>query len=229
MNHKSALHFSSERSRATDNFNSNLTTWRKDFWVSSTVCYGLMHSNKPCPLIICKGRRTPEKIFLKWNDKIIIGWKAIHHHRTDQNPHQRWSDLQWKPALHHPSDRGRDQLFSRASGAEALDAFCTHSAEMDFSPNLSVIWARFYQSMPILMVKQVKVSRRPCRGWRVTSDGRADRFAIFHPKWVLLPLCRLRGLSKRKDIPKDLFTMEDKKKSCNGIITFEEAYRYQKS
>ena len=62
------------------------------------------------------------------------GGKAIHHHRADQNPHQRWSLLQRKPALHHPSDRGRDQLFSRASGAAALDAICTHSAEMGFCP-----------------------------------------------------------------------------------------------
>ena len=60
------------------------------------------------------------------------GGKAIHPHRADQNPHQRWSLLQRKPALHHPSDRGRDQLFSQASGAAALDAICTHSAEMGF-------------------------------------------------------------------------------------------------
>ena len=60
------------------------------------------------------------------------GGKAIHPHRADQNPHQRWSLLQRKPALHHPSDRGRDQLFSRASGAAALDAICTHSADFGF-------------------------------------------------------------------------------------------------
>ena len=97
---------------------------------------------------------------------------------------------------------------------------------------LPQIWAWFEQSMPIFLGKQVKVSRRPCCRWRVTSDGRADRFAIFHPKSVLLPLCvfgSLRGLSKRKDIPEDFCTMEDKKQSCNGIIIFEEAYRYQKS
>ena len=60
---------------------------------------------------------------------------------------------------------------------------------------LARIWAWFDHSMPIFIAKQVKVSRRPCRRWRVTSDGRADRFAIFHPKSVLLPLFRLRGLS----------------------------------
>ena len=30
-----------------------------------------MHSGKPCPLIICKGRCTSEKIFLRWNEKIV--------------------------------------------------------------------------------------------------------------------------------------------------------------
>ena len=82
-----------------------------------------------------------------WIDFSAMEWqncrkgKAIHHNRADQNPHQRWSDLQWKSALHHPSDRGRDQLFSRASGAAALDAICTHSAEIgfchEFEPDLS--------------------------------------------------------------------------------------------
>ena len=132
INHKFALRFSSVRSRATAIFNSNLTTWRKYFGVSSIVYDELMHSGKPCPLIICKGRRTPEKIFLKWNDKIIVGWKAIHHHRADQNPHQRWSCPERKPALHHPSDRGCDPVFSRASRTLPLDAICTHSAEMGF-------------------------------------------------------------------------------------------------
>ena len=64
------------------------------------------------------------------------GGKAIHHHRTDQNPHQRWSCPEWKPALHHPSDRGRDQLFSRASGTAALDAIRTFGFCHEFEPNL---------------------------------------------------------------------------------------------
>ena len=59
------LAFFSGRSRVTGIFNSNPTTWGNYFGVSSTVCYGLMHSDKPCPLIICKGRRTPKKIFLQ--------------------------------------------------------------------------------------------------------------------------------------------------------------------
>ena len=130
---KFALHFSSIRDRVTAIFNSNLTTWGKYFGVSSTVCCGLMHSGKPCPLRICKGLRSPEYHFQTKIDKTIVKWKAIHHHRADQNPHQRWSDLQRKPALHHPSDRGRDPLFSRASGASTLDAIrTTHSAEMGF-------------------------------------------------------------------------------------------------
>ena len=45
---------------------------------------------------------------------------------------KKWSCPQRKPALHHPSDRGCDPLFSRASGAAALDAICTHSAEFVF-------------------------------------------------------------------------------------------------
>ena len=60
INHKFALRFSSVRSRATAIFNSNLTTWGENFGVSSTVCCGLMYLGKSCPLIICKGRRTPE-------------------------------------------------------------------------------------------------------------------------------------------------------------------------
>ena len=70
--------------------------------------------------------------------------KAIHPHRADQNPHQRWSLLQRKPELHHPSDRGRDPVFSRASGSAALDAICTHSVGIGFyhkfEPDLSRVW-----------------------------------------------------------------------------------------
>ena len=61
-----------------------------------------------------------------------------------------------------------------------------------------------------------------------TSDGRADRFAILQPKKVLLPL-GFEGSIKEKGYVKVFFTIDDKKKRCNGIITFEEAYRYQKS
>ena len=43
----------------------------------STVCCGLMHSGKPFPLIICKGRRTPEKVFLRWIDKIDVEGKQF--------------------------------------------------------------------------------------------------------------------------------------------------------
>ena len=137
---KVALHFSSVRSRVKAVFNSNLTTWEKDFG-------GVLHSlwwiyllRQALPLIICKGHRTPEKIFLRWNNEIVVE-KAIHHHRADQNPHQRWPNPQRESALHHPPDRGCDWLFSRASGAAALDAVCTHSAELgfchEFEPDLS--------------------------------------------------------------------------------------------
>ena len=108
---KVALRFSSVRSRVTAIFKSNLTTWGNYFGMSSTVCCWIIYSGKPCHLIICKGHHTPEKIFLRWIDKVIVGWKAIHHHRADQNPHQRWSDLQRKPAVHHPSDWGCDPFF----------------------------------------------------------------------------------------------------------------------
>ena len=142
---KFALHFSSIRDRVTAIFNSNLTTWGKYFGVSSTVCCGLMHSGKPCPLRICKGLRSPEYHFQTKIDKTIVKWKAIHHHRADQNPHQRWSDLQWKPALHHLPDRGRDPLFSRASGASALDAIRTHSADFGFCLGFERGLTRVYQ------------------------------------------------------------------------------------
>ena len=61
------------------------------FGVSSTVCDELMHSGKSHVLKYDNRLRSPEDGFQIWNDKIIIGWKAIHHHQADQNPHQRWS------------------------------------------------------------------------------------------------------------------------------------------
>ena len=45
--------------------------------MSSTVCCGLMHSGKPCPLRICKELRSPEKIILRWNDKIVVEGKQF--------------------------------------------------------------------------------------------------------------------------------------------------------
>ena len=118
--------------------------------MSSTVCCGLMDSGKP-PILKTDNRLcSPEVGFQMKNDKIIVGGKAIHPHRADQNPHQRWSLLQRKPALHHPPDRGRDQLFSRASGAAALDAVCTHSAELgfchEFESDLSIVCHFIYSS-----------------------------------------------------------------------------------
>ena len=47
------------------------------FGVSSTVYDELMLSGKPCPLIICKVHRTSEKIFLRWNDKIVVEGKQF--------------------------------------------------------------------------------------------------------------------------------------------------------
>ena len=90
-----------------------------------------------------KGTSHSWKDFSAMEQQNCLGWKEIHHHRADQNPHQRWSDLQRKPALHHPSDRGCDQLFSRVSGAAALDAICTHSAEIGF-------WLEFERDLTIV-------------------------------------------------------------------------------
>ena len=98
----------------------------------SRVYDGFICSSKSSVLKIYNRLCSPQDGFQTRNDKIIVGWKAIHHNRADQNPHQRWPDLQRKPALHHPSDRGRNQLFSRASGTAALDAIPTHSAEFGF-------------------------------------------------------------------------------------------------
>ena len=128
--------------------------------MSSTVCCGIICTGKHYPLKICKRLRSPEYHFQTKIDKTIVKWKAIHHHRTDQNPHQRWSDLQRKPALHHPPDRGCDQLFSRASRTSPLDAICTHSADFGFRLGFEPDLGRVCE---FLMVKQVKVSRRPCR------------------------------------------------------------------
>ena len=72
------------------------------------------------------------KDFSAMEQRNCCGRKAIHHHRADKNPHKRRTNPQWKPALHHPPHSGRNWLFSRASGAVALDAICTHSAELGF-------------------------------------------------------------------------------------------------
>ena len=95
---------------------------RKIFRSVLTFCYEIIRSGKHHPLKNSKCLRSLEYDFQTQFDKIIVKWKAVHNHRIDQNPHQRWSDIQRKPALHHPSDRGRDQLFSRASRVAALDA-----------------------------------------------------------------------------------------------------------
>ena len=50
---------------------------RKIFGMSSTICYKIICSGKHHPLKICKGRRTPVKIFLRWNDKIIVEEKQF--------------------------------------------------------------------------------------------------------------------------------------------------------
>ena len=46
-----------------DVFNSNLTTLGENFGVTFKVYYGFIGTDKPCPLKICNGHRTPEKIF----------------------------------------------------------------------------------------------------------------------------------------------------------------------
>ena len=102
------------------------------FRASSTVYDELMLSDKPSVLKYDNRLCSSDYGFQIRNDTIIVGWKAIHHHRADQNPHQRWSCPERESALHHPSYRGRDPLFSRASGASSLDAICTHSADIWF-------------------------------------------------------------------------------------------------
>ena len=65
---------------------------------------------------------------LSWDGKQFITIEPTRIHTRDGRCPER------KPALHHPSDRGRDQLFSRASGVAALDAIRTHS---DFASDLA--------------------------------------------------------------------------------------------
>ena len=109
-------------------FQSKSDHMRKIFRSVLQVCCGLMHSGKPPVLKYDNRLCSSDYGFQIRNDTIIVGWKAIHHHRTNQNPHQRWSCPELKSALQHPSYRGCDQLFSRASGVAVLDAICTHSA-----------------------------------------------------------------------------------------------------
>ena len=114
VNHKFSLHFSSVRRRLTAIFNSNLTTWGKYFGVSYTVCCVLMHSSKPCPLINCKGHRTSEKIFLRWNDKIVVNEKQFitteptRIHTRDgrvQNGNLRYTIRPIEDAIHYFHER----------------------------------------------------------------------------------------------------------------------------
>ena len=195
---------------------------RKIFRSVLTFCYEIIRSGKHHPLKNSKCLRSLEYDFQTQLDKIIVGWKAIHHHRANPNPHQRGSCTERKSALHHPSDRGCDPLLSRASGAAALDAICTHSAEFGFCPEFEPDLSRVCQ---FFKASRLKAGVCQCVTHR-TAEPTVSQ--ICSPKRCYCPLV-LRGLSKRKDMSKDFFTMEDKKQRCNGIITFEEAYRYQKS
>ena len=105
---------------------------RKIFRSVLTFCYEIIRSGKHHPLKNSKCLRSLEYDFQTQFDKIIVKWKAIHHHRANPNPHQRGSCTERKSALHHPSDRGCDQLFSWTSSAAAIDAICTHSADFGF-------------------------------------------------------------------------------------------------
>ena len=134
------------------------------------------------------------------------GRKAIHHHRSDKNPHQSWSNLQRESALHHPPDRGRDPLFSRASRAAALDAICTHSAKLGFClyfwHDLSIVRHFIYSS-------RLKAGVCQCVTHR-TAEPTVSQ--ICSPKRCYCPLV-LRGLSKRKDMSKvfSLWMIKNKK------------------
>ena len=82
--------------------------------MSSKVYRGLMLSSKPCPLIICKGHRTHEKIFLRWNDEIVVEGKQFItieptriHTRDDRiyNGNQRYSIRPIEDAIHYFHER----------------------------------------------------------------------------------------------------------------------------
>jgi hypothetical protein len=45
--------------------------------MSSTAYDGFICLDKPCPLKICNGHRTPEKIFLRWNNEIVVEEKQF--------------------------------------------------------------------------------------------------------------------------------------------------------
>ena len=82
--------------------------------MSSTVCCGLMDSGKPYPLIICKGHRTHEKIFLRWNDEIVVEEKQFTtteptriHTRDGRtyNGNLRYTIRSIEDAIHHFHER----------------------------------------------------------------------------------------------------------------------------
>ena len=138
------------------------------------------------------------------------GRKAIHHHRSDKNPHQSWSNLQRESALHHPPDRGRDPLFSRASGSTALAVVCTHSAELgfyhEFEHDLSIVCNFIYSS-------RLKAGVCQCVTHRTTEP---TVWQFCSPKRCYFPSV-FRGLSKRKDMSKDFFTMDEKNRVAMAL------------
>ena len=75
---------------------------RKIFRSVLTFCYEIIRSVKHHPLKNSKCLRSLKYDFQTQLDKIIVGWKAIHHHRANPNPHQRGSCTERKSALHHP-------------------------------------------------------------------------------------------------------------------------------
>ena len=85
-----------------------------NFGVSSTVYDELMLSGKPCPLIICKVHRTSEKIFLRWNEKIVeegkqfITIEPTRIHTKDgrvQNGNLRYTIRPIEDAIHYFHER----------------------------------------------------------------------------------------------------------------------------
>ena len=50
---------------------------KKIFQSVLTFCYEIIRSGKHHPLKNCKGRRTPEKVFLRWIDKIDVEGKQF--------------------------------------------------------------------------------------------------------------------------------------------------------
>ena len=144
MNHKFVLLFSPVRSRGTAIFNSNLTAWGKYFGVSSPFATRLFAQASTILWKIPNVFALLNMIFkrsstrLSSNGKQFITIEPTRIHTKDGRSHNgnlRYTIRPIEDAIHFYHER---------QGTKALDAICTHSAEMgfclEFEPDLGKVW-----------------------------------------------------------------------------------------